>query len=627
MGSIEAAYISLAHYILHHFSSFSAATWFPLWYGGIPSPDSYPPLLHILDAVVAYVLRISPALAYHGVCATVYAVTPPLVYWTARRLGAGTLAAFAGGLCYSLICASCFLIPEIRQDSVGWFGPRRIQNLAQYGEGTLQISFLFLLLAVGLFHLALERRRRFYFFASGLAIAAVVLSNWIGAVALALTFAAYLLSGLGGTGLFRWCAAAATAMFAYILAMPWTTPSVIATIRANAPRMVGFQFSDRARWVAAAVAAAIVILAWALARRRVHPRYRFGMLFALTSAVIPLAAFWWKIEFLPQSWRYHVLMDLAICFTIALLLPVKFGRMQTGAFAAVLIAFAIPAAIHERSIGRIWTRSIDIRSTVQFEISTWLGTNMPGQRVFARGSIGFWMDAFSDTPMLTGGFDNGVRNLLIPGVNFQIYWGDSQDLALAWMKAYGVDAVIACEKGSREYFTSYRVPDKFKGLKELWRDGGDVIYAVPRGTTSLAHAIFDSDKVTQTPVAYNQVAVAPYLRALADPTLPAVDFRWRDPRTVVMTADLKPEHIVSVQVAWDEGWHARVNGRPQPIECDKLGQIMIAPSCNGACRIDLTHDGTMIDRVAAIISPLAFLTGGAWVLLDKLRSKAALPHV
>ena len=30
MGSIEAAYISLAHYILHHFSSFSAATWFPL---------------------------------------------------------------------------------------------------------------------------------------------------------------------------------------------------------------------------------------------------------------------------------------------------------------------------------------------------------------------------------------------------------------------------------------------------------------------------------------------------------------------------------------------------------------------------------------------------------------------
>jgi hypothetical protein len=168
MGSIEAAYISLAHYILHHFSSFSAATWFPLWYGGIPSPDSYPPLLHILDAVVAYVLRISPALAYHGVCATVYAVTPPLVYWTARRLGAGTLAAFAGGLCSSLICASCFLIPEIRQDSVGWFGPRRIQNLAQYGEGTLQISFLFLLLAVGLFHLALERRRRFYFFASRL---------------------------------------------------------------------------------------------------------------------------------------------------------------------------------------------------------------------------------------------------------------------------------------------------------------------------------------------------------------------------------------------------------------------------------------------------------------------------
>jgi hypothetical protein len=621
MGSIEAAYISIAHYILHHFSSFTAATWFPLWYGGIPSPDSYPPLLHILDAVLAYVLRISPALAYHGVCATVYVLTPPLLFWTLRRLGAGVMGAFTGGLCYSLICASCFLIPEIRQDSLGWFGPRRLENLAHYGEGPLQFSFFFLLLALGLIHLALERRRPLHFVAAGVAIAAVPLSNWIGGVALALTLVAYLLSGLGGKGNFRWYAVAATGIFAYALAMPWITPSVIATIRAGGARLVGFELTDRARWTAFAIMAAIALLAWLLARWRLHPRLRFSILFALISAAIPLATFWAKIEFVPQPWRYHVLMDLAICLAVALALPVKFGRLQAGGLAAVLIALAIPAAIHERAVGRRWTKRIDIQSTVQFEISTWLGANMPGQRVFGPGSIGFWMDAFSDTPMLTGGFDNGVENLLVPGVNYQIYAGDSQELAVAWMKAFGVDAVIACEKGSREPFNVYRFPDKFTGLRELWRDGGDVIYAVPRGTLSLAHAMLEADIVRLTPVAYNQVAIAPYLRALADPTLPAVDFRWRDPRTAVMTADLRPGHLVSVQVTWDEGWHARVNGLPRPVQSDKLGQIALVPSCNGACQIELIHDGTATDRLAAVVSPLAFVLGGAWAILDLLRRR------
>ena len=43
MGSIEAAFIGIARYVSRHWSDLS---WFPIWYGGIPYPDSYPPLLH-----------------------------------------------------------------------------------------------------------------------------------------------------------------------------------------------------------------------------------------------------------------------------------------------------------------------------------------------------------------------------------------------------------------------------------------------------------------------------------------------------------------------------------------------------------------------------------------------------
>ena len=64
------------------------------------------------------------------------------------------------------------------------------------------------------------------------------------------------------------------------------------------------------------------------------------------------------------------------------------------------------------------------------------------------------------------------------------------------------------------------------------------------------------DQVQLTPVAYDTTAIQPYLAALDDPACPAADFRWRAPDDAVITADLKPEHILSVQISWDKGWKA-----------------------------------------------------------------------
>ena len=99
MGSIEAAYVGLARYIVHHFPDLS---WFPLWYGGIPYPDTYPPLLHMIVAGVAASGHLSPGLAYHAVTAMVFALMPVALYWTAWGLGTSRLAAFAASLLYSI---------------------------------------------------------------------------------------------------------------------------------------------------------------------------------------------------------------------------------------------------------------------------------------------------------------------------------------------------------------------------------------------------------------------------------------------------------------------------------------------------------------------------------------------
>src|SRR5579884_3224609 len=271
MGSIEGAFIGLARYIRDHFPDLS---WFPLWYGGIPYPDSYPPLLHWAVAGTGALFHISTGLAYHAVTAA--------LFWTAWRLGANRAAAFVCALLYSLISPSCLLVREVRFDAGGWFAARRMQTLVHYGEGPHVTSLLFLALAIGLLHVALEKRRPLWYVLAALAMAATVLSNWIGGFALAVAVAAYV-AAYG-----RLARTAALAAYAYALALPWVSPSTVATIRANAP-FVGGRFVPNLA-AEAAFAASFLVLAWIGWRLRLDARVRFTALFLYGTSGIALGS-------------------------------------------------------------------------------------------------------------------------------------------------------------------------------------------------------------------------------------------------------------------------------------------------------------------------------------------------
>ena len=615
MGSIEAAFIGLARYIGDHVHDLN---WFPLWYGGIPYPDSYPPLLHFTVAAVAACGRISPALAYHVVTASVYALGPVTLFWAAWRLGAGRWTAWLAGLGYSLLSPACWLVREVRDDAGGWFAPRRLGTLAHYGEGPHLTSLLFLPLAVGMVHIALEKRRPVYYVGASLAVAAVVLSNWIGAFALALALSTYLLAGFGKVWMPRWLRAAGIGAYAYAVAVPWMAPSTIATIRTNAP-IVGGRFAPNLK-LEAAFAAGLLLLAWGLRRLGLAPRLRFGLLFLYATAFITLGAYYFHAALLPQPERYHLEMDMAFWLAVAgIPAAVQGTGRQRAVFGAILLV-CLPILLHQHRMARDMEKPIAIESTVEYQISHWLGGHLPGRRVFAPGTIGFWMNAFSDTPMLTGGFDNGERNSFLQDIIYQLYAGDKQETALDWLRAFGCDAVIGGGPQSREVYHPYTHPERFTDLPELWREGGDVIYAVPRRRASLAHAVRTADLPSMRPPAYDTQLLKPYLAALDDPALPATDFRWHGQSAAAITADLRPEHLISVQVTFDEGWNASVNGQPRRIWGDKLGQMVVEPRCAGPCTVELLWDGGTEMRLARWISRAALAAGLLWILLWRKRS-------
>ncbi len=609
MGSIEGAFIGLARYIRDHFPQLG---WFPLWYGGIPWPDSYPPLLHITVAALS-AAGPTPGLAYHFVTAVVYALIPVTLFWAALVLGAPRMNALLCALFYSLLSPSCWLIRELRADTGGWFGPRRLVTLVRYGEGPHLLSLLFLPLAVGALHLALTRRRPVYYVGAGLAVAGTVLCNWIGGFALALAVGAYLLAGYRRALL----PAAGIGVYAYALAMPWVSPSTVATIRANAP-LVGGRFEPNYAFMAA-FAMIPLLLAWVLKRAGTPSRARLGILYLAATAIIVLGAYWFRLILLPQPQRYHLEMDMALWLAIAVCLPDKWPASTRYLPVAAAMA-ALPILVHQARMARGMIRPIEIEKTAEYRVATWLERNFPGRRVFPPGTIGFWMTAFSDSPTLTGGFDNGIRNTVLQDVNFQILAGDKLEVALDWFKAFGVDAVVGGDRESGEFYHPISHPERFHSLPELWRDGAEAIYRVDRGSTSLAHAVRAGDLPAVLPPAYDTTLLKPYLAALENPALPPADFQWLTPSQARITAVLRPEHLLSVQVAWDKGWHARVNGATRRVWGDKLGQTVVEPRCDGACAVDLYWDGGMEMQVARVLSPVALSAGLLWILLWRKRS-------
>ncbi|HTS62834.1 MAG TPA: hypothetical protein VMH28_12480 [Candidatus Acidoferrales bacterium] len=621
MGSIEAAYIGLARYVSRHWNDLG---WFPLWYGGIPYPDTYPPLLHWLCALAITVTGISPGMAHHFVTAALYSVGPAALFWMAWRLCGDRACALAAGLGYSLLSPTCFLVKEVRSDAGGYFAARRLDTLVVYGEGPHIASMCLLPIAIGMLHLALTKRKPWYWAGAAMSIAAVPMCNWLGGMALAMGISAYLLAGLPekGRALPNWIRTAGLGVWAYALVVPWLSPSTIDVVRANAPRVAhGFTSDVVQKVFVASVAACFLAMAWLLARARLPRHTRFAGLFLFVTAASALGRYWLGVSLVPQPERYHLEMDMAFWVTAAFAiwtLARRLPRKASLAAAATAAAVCIPIVIHQRRWAREQEEPIDIRTTIEYKTAAWLDAHLPGGRVFAPGTIGFWLNAFSDTPQLTGGFDNGILNPMLPHVIYQIYAGEKQQLAIEWLQAYGCDAMIGGGSDSAEVYHPIKHPEKLLGLRELWRDGGDAIYDVPRRTRSLAHAMGPGELVQVEPMAYESKAIVAYLAALENPAYPPAEFRWRSPSAATIDANLEPGHILSVQISWDEGWKASSGGRPVPVRGDKLGQVVIEPGCNGRCTVELNYDGGAEARWASAISMAAFGGGAAWVLVGVL---------
>jgi hypothetical protein len=623
MWSIEGAYIAISRYMIENWRDL---TWFPLWYGGIPFQNTYPPFLHAVVALAAVTFRISPAHAHHIVTAVFYCLGPIALYALALRLTGSRWYGFWAGWIYSIVSPSLFLLPVIRGDSDSLFEPRRFHVLAVYGEGPHITSLALLPAALLSLNLALSKRTPLWYVIAAISMAAVALSNWLGAFALSIAIFAYLLAYSATWDAWKpWLTTLGLGALAYALACYWIPPSTIRDISYNA-RTVGGDFGQTYTMLPIFLTAgllAAVLLKYAMHRLKVSAALQFSMLFALLMGAIPLASEWFKIALVPQPERYHLEFDLALCLAVVLgfrsfdcKIPGRFKALLAG---ALMVLSLFPARLDRRFARRV-VKPVTISDTIEYQTAKWFDSHIQGGRVLAPGTISFWMNAFSDTPQLGGGFDQGIVNRTHDMVAYQIFSGEGAgdhagEIATLWLRAYGAQAVAVGGAHSREIYKPFRRPDVFASSFPLaLRDGDDSIHWVPGHDDTLAHVMSPESLVRDRPTFGRDLTETQgYVEALTKPA----KFRWTSRHSAVTEAALRPEDVVSVQITYHPGWRALANGKPCRVSSDGLGQIVVAPACSGECTLDLVYDGGPEMRAATIVSGASWLGCLVWILFSR----------
>ena len=626
-SSIEGAWIGMARYLSRHWGD---SAWWPLWHCGMPFQDTYVPLLHVISAAVATAGHLSAGRAYHGVIGMTYALGAPTLYWMAVRLGARRGAAFLGALCYSLFSPSVLFMPNVARDVGGYWFARRLQVIADYGEGPHISAMTLLPVVILALQNALTRKTLRTLALAAIAMALVFVTNIPGTMALSLAVFCWICAQPWERHFAAWRIAVTASVLAYGLACYGVPPSSAFTVGGNVGAMHrGFSNSLKHGPVWLLLAFGCVLVAgYGLQRTRVPLATRFAFLYFALVAPMAVTARIDTFELLPQVGRLHLELEMGFCLMVGGALWAMYERVPAWGrplLLALCLAPVVVQTMNYRTSARSSINAVDLQTRSEYTTSRWLDENLHGGRVYASGSLSFWLNAFSDTPQLIGCCDQGLAMPALADAAYKINTDAGPiytEAARAWLLSLGVDAFVVSGPESTDEYKDFQHPERFEAgrfaemFPVLHREHGDTVFQVAGQLPSLAHVIRPEERLAPHPgknVDYPDVLQ--YWGAIAHPGREQATFQWLHNGAARIRAKLRKDDLLAVRVAGFPGWKATQGGARRTVSVDALGFLVVAPECEGECTIDLTWTGRPDLPWAAAISLLAMI--GVVVMLRR----------
>ena len=630
-GSIEAAYITDARFIVDHFPDLS---WNPLWYLGFPFEWFYTPLLPGLVAVVGKLIDDVPA-AYRLVAATGYALGPAALYVATRTVARSRAAGILAALAFIFLPSPSYLFPALRADATSFvpglvLPPNwRLVVLVKYGEGphVLSLSLGLLMLAATARYVRSPSGRRLAL--AVLALLAVALTNLIGVLGASVFIGLLPASAsLGGSALGRWARVLRVGVLGGLLSLGWYSVGFIRAV-------FGFTTPGGAEGGSAYVFFPVVILIGLVLVAQLSSRVPEGLELAigwsLVFGVIVAAFQLGGAALAPQPTRYALELDAGACIAFGIagawavrrLAPLQAGRVRAAAsiaLAAVVIAIGAGGWLTVREqLGPdgAW------RDWSERRVAVWLSEHLaPGERAYLTGDHAFWADVFADVPQVRGGVDFAFSNPWWAHVAYQMNNGPEADLSVLWMEALSVRYVVVSGPGSTEvYKEDWVYPRKFDGQLPLALDQRGVhVYEVPRAGDARLVIARVGDLAMPTS-AVDRAALEAYVARMREARAPAhLEQRglggWR------AEVDVADGESVVLREAYDTGWHATIDGRAVAVRADPVGQLLV-PVPAGAHVVELdhrVHGDLLAGSGIATLTALGLL---GWALRGRLRRATA----
>jgi hypothetical protein len=612
-GSIERGYAYMANWVAQHPDPWG---WNPFQYCGLPTHFVYLPLLPYWNALwIRAIEGVDPTQVHRVTCAAALCLGVVSVYLFARYFGTSRRLAFCAGLVVTFCSPLYLLINTIKNDQGLFKIPWRIQVLLKYGEGPHTVGLALMPLALIAVHRCAVRRSFGSLWLAAAALAAVVLTNWVAGLALALLVVILLLTHFGESG-FSVRRVLAAGVLGYLLAAFWLTPSFVLRMVSNWPQdAFGYQLQGQERMALMLWIGGLLVL-WLLCRWRFRDHRYFSLLLLATYCFgfLVTCFYAYGLNALPESRRYALEYELFLLLLVVESIRLLMTRRPWLARAGLLAFLLQSTPLFTRFVSHGYEPWVPVarEQTPEFRVASALAARQPTGRLLLSGGSRFRFNSWFLYPQIGGVFETGLRNRLPVDIAYQVRTdlgskrGEEAANSMLQLRALGVEYIVVHGPNSEEYYRDVKYPDKFEGvLDKVWGEGDDRIYRLE--PVRYAHLVTAGELPAYPPKGGYFQVIAPYVAAMSDPARPTLAFNWQGPSAATISGSVPAGHRVAVAISYEDGWQAWQDGAAIPLERNELGFFTVVPRAAAQTEIQLRYGAPLETRLAAGVSAICWL--------------------
>ena len=647
IGSIESAFISDTRFIVENYPNL---TWNPLWYAGFPFHLFYMPLVPYLVAVAHWTYpSISISQSYRIITGLSYCLGPSALYVFVKYLTKRDAAAWIAAITYSITPSTMyFVIPGLGNFANSFSNaPWSLVVLTVFGEGP-HITALTVcpIAALAFLHALRTPRPRNYVFAA-LATGCVALINLIGFFSLFLILLILSYSELIlGNATKKLKAALLCLAIAYGLVAFYYDISFVAMLVTKAVGPAEMQFHPTTTFIIFLIATPFVWIfsRYAGKKRNLQPLLISSLWFAVF-AIITCLWYFYLIPLAPQGNRYIPETDMGFAMLLGTVLssiltmrrqdirlsvPARLQLSLRVTAVTVILALLVFSSIpFLQSSSTLTKPTVDMTQTPEYVISEWLAQHVHHERVYATGTVAFWLNVFSDVPQLRGGHDGAGINPWWSHVTYQINTGSNGSLAVLWCKALNIRFVVVNYPNASTPYPDYSFPQKFEGILPLrFFYKGFGIFEVPLARPELVQPVRQNDFQTLPPISsvLDYQSLKAYVDLVEGPN-DGAECKYEIRRANEITIEVsnsKEDTALLVKMTYDDSWKAFVGNAEISIAAAGPYFMLLHPNLTGSYQIRLTYVHSVYESMGLAITAGTLLVIGIVITLRHFRRSSPL---